>query len=265
MFSLSIPDFPNVSLVAFYGDKPFRLAASIAQLQTYLSESTILRHKFTSYQLGQVHGTIVGCEGLKTERGVMSKWFWEGRKKIRYIDLSGFLNYLLDSDHLPMNIRFGGYDPSIDYNYLSRDRHPYQRSFQLQPSGEQTLLAVLIGWPCWEDFISLDLDYLRRDAQKFNLLHKYHILSEQVDNDFYMRLGVIEGKLSPEAIATLEKEIGEMLRAKSFFDVTIKPENLAFARYQELSLPLETTTILPLIQATSGKLEALYSIQLEPL
>lgn len=258
MSPLSIPAFPNVSLVAFYGDKPFRLAASIAQLQAYLSESTILQNKFTSYQLGQVHGTIFGCEGLKTEGGIISKWFWEGREEIRYIDLSGFLNYLLDSDRLPMNIRLGGYEPSINYNYLSRDRHPYQRSFQLQPSGEQTWLAVLIGWPFWEECISLDLDGLRRDAQKFNLLHKYHVQSDRVDNDFYLRLGAVEGQLSPEAIATLETEIREMLRVKSFFDVTIKPENLSFVRYQDLSLPPETTEILPLMQATSDKLEALY-------
>lgn len=258
MFSLSIPTFPNVSLVAFYGDKPFRLAALIAQLQAYLSESTILKDKFTSYQLGQVHGTIVGCEGLKTEQGIISKWFWEGREEIRYIDLSGFLNYLFDSDRLPMNIRFGGYDPCIDYNYLSRDRHPYHRSFQLQPSGEQTLLAVLIGWSFWEEWITLNLEYLRRDAQKFNLLHKYHVLRDRVDNDFYLRLGVIEGELSPEAIATIETEIREMLRIKSFFDVTIKPENLSFVRYQDLSLPPETTEILSLMQATSDKLEALY-------
>lgn len=258
MSSLSIPTFPNVSLVAFYGDKPFRLAASIAQLQAYLSESTILKDKFTSYQLGQVHGTIVGCEGLKTERGIINKWFWEGRKEIKYIDFSGFLNYLLDSDRLPINIRFGGYDPSIDYNYLSRNLHPYQRSFQLQPSGEQTLLAVLIGWSFWEESISLDLEYLRRDAQKFNLLHKYHVLSDRVDNDFYLRLGVVEGKLSPDTIATLETEIREMLRIKSFFDVSIKLENLSFVHYQDLSLSPETTEILPLMQANVNKLEALY-------
>lgn len=258
MSSFSIPTCPNVSLVAFYGDKPFRLAALIAQLQAYLSESTILKDKFTSYQLGQVHGTIVGCEGLKTERGIINKWFWEGKEEIRYIDLSGFLNYLLNSDRLPMNIRFGGYDPWIDYNYLSRDRHPYQRSFQLQPSGEQTLLAVLIGWSFWEEWITLDLEDLRRDAQKFNLLHKYHVLSDRVDNDFYLRLGVIEGKLSPDAIAALETEIQEMLRVKSFLDITLKHENLSFVRYQNLSLPPAKTEILPLIQATPDKLEALY-------
>jgi hypothetical protein len=258
MSSLSIPNFPNVSLVAFYGDKPFHLAALIAQLQIYLSESTILKNKFTSYQLGQVHGTIIGCEGLKTERGIISKWFWEGRDEIRYIDLSGFLKYLLESDRLPINLRFGGYDPSIDYNYLSREQHPYQRSFQLQPSGEQTLLAVLIGWSFKEEWISLDLEALRYEAQKFNLLHKYHIISDQVDNDFYLRLGVIEGKLSPEAIITLETEIREMLRVKSVFDITLKHENLSFVCYRNLSLPLETTRTLPLMQATGNKLEALY-------
>ena len=59
----------NVSLVAFYGDKPIELVNSIARLQEYLTNHQLLQGKFVPYQLEQVHGTIIGCEGFKTRCG----------------------------------------------------------------------------------------------------------------------------------------------------------------------------------------------------
>jgi hypothetical protein len=258
MSLISIRDLPNVSLVAFYSNKPSQLAVLLDELQVYLSETKILKGKFSSYQLEQVHGTIIGCEGLKTEAGIINKWFYEKRQEIRYLDISGWLNYLLHSDRLPIQIRFGGYSLDKNYGFLSRNQHPYHRSFQLQPSKETEKIPVLIGWSYLRDGISLDIDNLRRNAQKFNLLHKYHNLPEAIDNDFYLRLGTITSSLSQDEIATIERDIRDILLVKSPVYLSIALENLAFVQYRDLSLPPQTTKILPLSEATVSKLEELY-------
>lgn len=70
----------NVSLVAFYRNKPPQLTALIDELQTYLDRTSLLKGKFQSYPLEQIHGTIIGCEGIKTKQGIISKWFLENRQ-----------------------------------------------------------------------------------------------------------------------------------------------------------------------------------------
>ena len=57
----------NVSLIAFYRNKPTYLAVLIDELQTYLDQTSILKGKFQSYSLEQVHGTIIGYEGIRTK------------------------------------------------------------------------------------------------------------------------------------------------------------------------------------------------------
>ncbi len=82
-----IPNIPNVSLLAFYGDKPTQLSKLVYKLQTYLANLEILQGKFIRDQLEQVHGTIIGCEGLKTELGVINKWFYELKQRERPTNL----------------------------------------------------------------------------------------------------------------------------------------------------------------------------------
>lgn len=137
----------NVSLVAFYHHKPPLLRALINELQTYLSQTSILKEKFQSYSIEQIHGTIVGCEGFKTEQGIINKWFLENRQEIRYMDLEGLSQYFQKSDRFPLTLRFGGYHPYLDYEFLSRNQHPFTRSFQLQISAKKTTIATLMGWP----------------------------------------------------------------------------------------------------------------------
>lgn len=124
----------NVSLVAFYQHKPPGLKLLINELQTYLSQTSILQEKFQSYSIKQIHGTIVGCEGFKTKQGIINKWLLENRQEIRYMNLEGLSQYLQKSDCFPLILRFGGYDPHLDYQFLSRNQHPFDRSFQLQIS-----------------------------------------------------------------------------------------------------------------------------------
>ncbi len=252
-----IPNIYNVSLVAFYGSKPPELVTLIQMLQDCLANHQLIQNKFIPYRLEQIHGTIIGCEGFKTESGIISKWFYEHRQETRYINFSGLINYLQQQVNLPLNIRFGGYDRHTNYNFISRDQHLYFRSFQLQPTEEQTI-PVLIGWSWNNNAISLAIDHLRCDLQQFNLLHKYHAMPNTMDNDFYLRLGTINGKLNSEEINAIATDLRNILEAQPALSVMINLNNLAFAQYQDLTLPPTTTKIIPVAEITANKLKRIY-------
>ena len=252
---LTIPNFPNVSLVAFYGDKPTNLCRLIDKLQAYLATSK-LGENFIPYQLEQVHGTIIGCEGLKTDLGIVNKWYGDRRQETKYMNLTGLIDYLQQQVDLPITIRFGGYDRHTDYNWLSRDRHLYERSWQLQPQDNLTI-PVLIGWSFQDDKVSLAIDNLRRELQEFNLLHKYHPTSEAIDNDFYLRLGTINTKLSLSERNAIATEIRDFLETHSV-SIPISLTDLAFVQYQDLQLTPNTTKVIPVADITPRLLEQLY-------
>lgn len=252
-----IPRTSRVSLVAFYGAKPPQLIALIQKLQDYLSQSKSIR-KFTPYKIEQVHGTIIGCEGFRTEAGIVSKWFHQYKQANVGIDLSGMLDYLHHKIDLPLTIRFGGYDRRVDYNFLSRDRHPYFRSFQLQPK-TSAIVPVLIGWT-WNDGVSSTISQLRHDLEKFNLLHKYHLEPDAVDNDFYLRLGTIDAGLSFKDMKAIATEIRHLLEVAPPWYISLNLDNLAFARYQERSLTPATTETIPLSEITVSQIEDFYRL-----
>ncbi len=253
-----ISDCPNVSLVAFYGTKPLDFIKLILNLQEYLQTSDLVAGGFIGYQLEQVHGTIIGCEGLKTEQGIVSKWFYEGRNETRYIDLANFIKYLDCCASLPLKIRFGGYDRDTDYGFLSRGLHPYERSFQLQSLPDGTVVPVLMGWSLLDNRITQEIDNLRCSFQQFNLLHKYHQKPNSIDNDFYLRLGTIKSKLSVQDKTRIETDMREILNKQFIVNLILDKDNLAFAGYQNLFLTPETTKILPVTEANLEKVEKLY-------
>ena len=246
----------NLSLVSFYGDKPVQLINLIKKLQTLLTNQ-LIKDKFVPYQLEQIHGTIIGCEGYKTEVGVINKWFYERREETRYVNFPGLINYLQHQASLPLTIRFGGCDRNTDYNFLSRNQHLYHRSFQLQPADNQTI-PVLIGWSWSNNSVSLAINNLRRQLQQFNLLHKYHATPNHIDNDFYLRLGTINAKLTSAEIEAISIEIRNWLEAQPALYIPITINDLAFAQYQDLTLATATTKIFPVAKITPSQLEQLY-------
>ncbi|PSB12214.1 hypothetical protein C7B62_02955 [Pleurocapsa sp. CCALA 161] len=244
----------NISLIAFYGDKPAPLASLIQKLQTYLANHQLLQDKFIPYQLNQVHGTIIGCEGWKTDLGVVNQWFKEKRQETKYIDFAGLINYLQHQINLSITIRFGGYDRNTNYNFLSRDRHLYHRSVQLQ-SVDNNTIPVLIGWS-WQDHdVTLAIDNLRRELQRFNLLHKYHAIPDDIDNDFYLRLGTINAKLTSAEIEAISTDLCNWLKTQHPLYISITLNDLAFAQYQDLTLTPATTQIFPVAEITANQLK----------
>ncbi len=140
-----ISNIPNVSLLAFYGDKPTQLSKLVYKLQTYLANLEILQGKFIPDQLEQVHGTIIGCEGLKTELGVINKWFYELK----------------------------------------------QREFGVCPTGTLSLTTC--------------------SATANGVLAAREATLRSIDNDLYLRLGTIGGKLHPEIIQAIALDIRNIL------------------------------------------------------
>ncbi|EAW35242.1 hypothetical protein [Lyngbya sp. PCC 8106] len=251
-----IPNFPNVSLVAFYGKKSPEFTKLILELQQYLSK--LLPGIFERYALESIHATLLGCEGVKTERGILSRWFLERREESRIIDFLGFLNSIQNCSQLPINIRFGGYQFSVDYGFTSRHKHPYERSFCFQNE-----IAVLMGWPMKVETIIMDIDNLRRSAENYNLLHKYHGNPDNIDNDCYLRIGILNSTISAEKSQEVEQKIQEYLRMRSPLELALSLEDLSFVQYNDYTLPLATTQVIPLQDATPKKLEILYPIAIE--
>ena len=245
----------NVSLVAFYGNKPIELINLIRKLQEQLGNHKLFKDKFIPYQMRQVHATIIGCEGLRNSQGVVSQWFKQRRGEEKYINFADLTNYLQQQLDLPLTIRFGGYERQKNYNFLSRDRPLYERSFQLQPAGDLTI-PILIGWS-WQNNVTLAIDKLRRSFQRFNLLHKYHVTTEAIDNDFYLRLGTINARLSAKEIKAIANEICDLLAA-STVSIPLRSKDIAFVRYRDLQLTPATTKVVPIADITVSQLEQLY-------
>ncbi|WP_144867645.1 hypothetical protein [Hyella patelloides] len=246
---LQIPDVPGVSLVAYYREKPLELQKLIVDLQGILQD--FFGSDFIPYALKQIHATIIGCEGIRTELGFVNKWFYTLRDEIKYIDYSGFLNYFINNDLFPLDICFGSYQPNVNYQFLSRNQHPGDRSFQLQLSTENTLIPTMIGWSFRKQIITTDINSIRRELQRFNCLHKYHKYPQDIDNDVYLRLGTIAGSYNSDLIASITQTINNYLQTLTPIIIPLSQEKLAIVKYQDLSLPISTTKIYSLADLSS--------------
>lgn len=235
----------KLSLVAFYGKKPTELTNLISKLQQHLARHKLIQHNFIPYQLEQVHGTVIGCEGLATDSGIISKWFYELRQEKKQIDISGLIHYLQHQVSFPITIGFGGYNRHQNYSFLSRKQHPYLRSCQLQPREHQTI-PIVMGWSLENNKITLAIDHLRRDLQQFNLLHKYHQNPDAIDNDFYLRLGTIDQQLTVAARNAIATEIQNVLEAQAPLSIPINLTDLALVEYQDILLTPATTKVIPM-------------------
>ena len=115
----------NLTLVAFYGQKPPALVRLIRTLQAELY--TQLGKAFTAYRIEQVHGTIIGLEGIRTNAGITNTNFRSAIGESRVINFQGLFRFLLNTPLLPMNVRIGGFLQDSDSQFTSRGQHPYIR------------------------------------------------------------------------------------------------------------------------------------------
>ena len=233
----------NVTLVAYYGEKPEPIAEFITAAQEKLALH--LGDAFEKYNLGQVHGTIIGLEGTRVGNHILNTNYLEQRRQLRPIDLQRLLKILKDQSLLPFSVSIGGYKDGKNYPFTSRGQHPYLRSFSIQ--GE---IAVAMGWPCTDDRYPLSVDRLRRSLNKANILHKYHAEISDIDNDFFLVLGRINRSKADEISLYETQEIMRSFLMKSYnLSVPICRENISIIAYVDTTLPIDTSRVYGLDEA----------------
>ena len=210
---------------------------------------------FHPYEIRQVHSTIVGIEQAKAST-ILNAYFYEYRDKQVQMDFSGLLNFLRNGGGFPFQIQIGGFQQR-DYPFASRGIRPYERSFAFQEGK-----AVVIGWPIrglpitnlTPTTINLihesriypnTLDKIRQAAQTFGFLHRYYQRPEDMDNDFYFRIGLFDSASFPEHLQlAAEYKIRQFLSdlEPAIIEVTLSDIYLAFSNNE--TLPLDSTKAL---------------------
>jgi hypothetical protein len=241
----------QATLVAFYGAKRGPLRNFLTTWQDRLGR--LLRELgagtvFRPYPLAQIHATMLGLERCP-EPGFPNRNFQELRGRAQVMRLPELFASILESRHLPFDAQFGGFEDR-DYPFRSRGAPPYDRSFSLQGK-----TAVVIGWPVCQGkhgagAYPMVLDQLRRGAQRFNVLHRWHRDPADVDNDLYLRLGFLDGDLADSQRRLIEDAIRRTLSASSPLILRLTVSDLAVVSYpaDDETLPIARSEIVPLTE-----------------
>jgi hypothetical protein len=237
----------QATLVAFYGAKPPPLEGILRSCQERISQS--VRElgagvEFRPYSLAQIHATMVGLERWAPP-GFENRNFRELRGRAKVMRLAQLFDFLRTCDYFPFHAQFGGFDHR-DYPFQSRGARPYERSFSLEGR-----IAVMIGWPvrdagCTGDHVSLGaaagsspgarayptvLEDLRKGARTFGVLHRWHQKPQDVDNDLYLRLGMLETELPNRQAGLLQDAMRRALSAAPPTVVRLAVSDLAVVAY----------------------------------
>jgi hypothetical protein len=227
----------QLTLVSHYGKKPPECARRIAALQQSLAEA--IGVGFRPYDVEQVHGTIVGLEGVRLSGQIQNENFRRLRNEERLVDFDGLLGFLRSPTAPGFSVQIGGFKPDLDYGFTSQGRNPFVRTFSIQGD-----TAVAMGWPRFGGEFPPCLDQLRRDLQRFGILHKWHRSASDVDNDFFFVLGRFSGPLPEERRAMVEQHVRELLARHEPFLLPVNRDTLSFVAYADRELPLASSRSL---------------------
>ncbi|MCL4860773.1 MAG: hypothetical protein KJZ93_15260 [Caldilineaceae bacterium] len=226
------------ALVAFYGEKPTPLANLLTACQEQLRHA--LGEAFLPYQVEQIHATMAGLESVIGQPGV-NDHFAQLRGEHRVMDFAALLHFLRRGEWSPITVQLGGFADRA-YPFTSRGRRPFDRSFTIQ--GDKT---VLMGWPvapkrkgkaAWPT----TLDGLRRAFQAYNVLHKYHAAPADMDNDCYLRLGLLDlACVSSTALPVVAADLRTYLSIRQPLYLPIDHTTLSIVAYTDERLPPAST------------------------
>ena len=237
------PGKMDVTLVAYYGDKPLLIETLIKGAINELSDA--LGSEFIPYTLQQVHGTIIGLEGARVDNYIINTNYVEKRNELRSVDLNAALQVLMDESLLPFNITIGGFVDGGQYSFTSRNLAPYFRSFSIQGA-----YAVAMGWPYINGEYSKSIDKLRRAFNQANILHKYHSTPDTEDNDFFFVLGsIVNEDIDQIQLEEAQVRLRSFLAAHEGVRVPITRDKLRVVAYVDPKLPLETSCSYTLDEA----------------
>jgi hypothetical protein len=236
----------QATLVAFYGSKRAPLAEFLGACQDRLRRSVRRLGsgiEFRPYALAQIHATILGLE-RSGRVGLHNRNLYELSGRPQAMRLPELFEFILKSDHLPLQVQLGGFEDR-DYPFQSRGARPYSRSFSVQGR-----TAVVIGWPVEAVGAKgvarsrgrasglrappghpFALDALRRSARRFHVLHRWHREPTDVDNDLYLRLGSLDADLSAAQRQLVEAEIRRALASAPPLTLELTASDLAVVSY----------------------------------
>ena len=228
---LELPGQMQVTLVGFYGeDKPAELAQLIIYLQDMLVSA--LGSGFRSYELRQVHGTLVGLEGYRVGTAI------QNLNSGLQVDARSLLSFIRSEDFPSIQVRVGGYQHHKEFPFKSRGMHPYLRSFSVQGD-----IAVAMGWPVINSGFPNSIDDLRRlfDSE-VNVRHKYHKQQNDCDNDFFFVLGRIDRRRTDTfQLQGVVEQARLSLAGLEGVLATVSADTLRLVAYLDPQLPTETS------------------------
>ncbi len=243
----------QATIVALYRHKPAALTALLDECQRRVAEG--LGICFRPYALPQVHATMVGLEreaGVAVPFANRNEYRLGGR--VADMDFAGLLAWLR-REACPFRIRLGGYADG-DASFASRGRPPFERSFTIQ--GDK---VVLMGWPVRRGRPAV-LNELRRGARAFNVRHAYHREADDVDNDFFMRVGMIDQpkQLDAGARDAVCEAMRIWLAGREPLEVEVTLADLYVVAYDSPELPVDQTHSLSLTDTMldAARLRSLY-------
>lgn len=223
----------QLTLVSHYGEKPPALASLCDSLQS--RAAALLGNAFVPYDTAQIHGTIVGVEGERTDGRIVSANFSRHRNIERHIDFTGLCRAARAMQ--PFEIRLGGFGRHEDFGFTSNGSHSFLRSFSLQ--GE---IAVAMGWPWSDGRHSGALFDFRKSIEKFGVLHKWHRRESDRDNDFFFVLGrVNRAGVTDERVVDAEEALRSFLADSDPVQFSVTAGTLSFVAYTDSQLPCVTS------------------------
>lgn len=243
----------QATVVAFYGEKPEALRALLLACQDAVAG--VIGARFRRYEPGQIHGTVIGLECCEEEpHRFLNRNFAIRRQVAVEMDFGGLLGFLREGIDVPFRLQIGGFE-NRDYPFTSRGTRPFVRGFSLQGD-----CVVVMGWPFLDSRPAGDaaspaagiepaslypasLERIRRAAQRHGVLHAYHAAPSDTDNDFYLRIGMIDHPDGVDAaLATgLQETLRRFLAARPPTVVEVGLADLSIAFYESPELPLGTT------------------------
>lgn len=240
----------QLTIVTHYGKKSTALTNMILMLQNKLAKS--LGAAFIPYEMEQVHGTIIGLEGILTDKGIVNEW---NLKSNENIDIDGLLGFVRSDRLGEISVQIGGWQPYEDYEFDSKNQHPYLRSFSFR--GE---IAVAMGWPIGKDNkYSKSLYNLRKQFEDFNFFHKHNKDGYQ-DNDFFFVLGRISKKQINSMLFQQTATEIRLILSGIKESVRINKDTISIIAYVDTQLPVATSEAFSLndTSLTTQLIEYLY-------
>jgi hypothetical protein len=245
----------QVTLAMLYGPKPPNMSALILECQERVA--SVLGDYFQPYDLYQVHATFVSLEEIPGS-SEMNLNFKKYRGQHRRMDFHGLLDFIRTESIFPFQIQIGGFQDQ-DYPFVSQGQRPYKRSFSIIEDK-----IVIMGWPYHSKASALNemnthclgqeeyiypntLEVIRRSLQKFNVLHTYHHVDTDIDNDFYFRIGLVPHlPLEDPRREQVEQDMRQFLSTRKDVIVDVTRSDVFVISFEDNKLLPSSTQIWPI-------------------